>query len=154
MYSLVTIYSCKVVDESLHGLIVLGGGKGRSGPLKANHLISQVVRSPLPRETQTDIWAQTSGVSHGQNLTTKRSLSLTNLRGTSPELLSESGSARSSQHSSLMDTTSIRQAVFDEWKSKKSERLREQMASKSAEKKKLEEKEKEEHQRKKDVGQC
>ena len=131
---------------------MLGGGKGRSGPLKANHLISQVVRSPLPRETQTDVWAETSGVIHCQNLTTKRSLSLTNLRGTSPELLSESGSVRSSQHSGLMDTTSIRQAVFDDWKSKKSERLREQMAGKSAEKKKLEEKEKEERQRKKDVS--
>ena len=76
---------------------------------------------------------------------------MTNLRGTSPDLWSESGSARSS-HSGLMDTTSIRQAVFDEWKSKKSLRLKEQLASKSAEKKKLEEKEKEEHERKKLVS--
>lgn len=128
-----------------------GDGRGRSGPLKANHTISQMIRSPHPRETQADVWAEISDASYGQTLTTKRSLSLTNLRGTSPELWSESGSARSSPHSGLMDTKSIRQAVFDEWKSKKSERLREQMAIKSAEKKKLEEKEKEERQRKKDA---
>lgn len=40
MYSLVIIYSCKVVDEFFYGLIVLGGGKGRFGSLKVNYFIS------------------------------------------------------------------------------------------------------------------
>lgn len=131
--------------------MILGGSKGRSGPLKANQAISSMVRSPHPRETPTDVWTDTNGTTHSQTLTPKRSSSMTNLRGTSPDLWSESGSARSS-HSGLMDTTSIRQAVFDEWKSKKSVRLKEQLASKSAEKKKIEEKEKEEHERKKLVS--
>lgn len=73
---------------------------------------------------------------------------MTNLRGISPETLSESGSSRESQHGGLMDTASIRQAVYDEWRAKKSARSKEQMASKSAEKKKLEDKEQEERERK------
>ena len=77
---------------------------------------------------------------------------MTNLRGASPDSWSEMGSARGSQHGGLMDTATIRQAVFDEWRTKKSERLKEQLASKSAEKKKLEEKEKEERERKKMVN--
>lgn len=125
-------------------------GGGRSGPLKANQAMSTMTRTPHPRETPTDLWTDIRSASHGGTLTpTKRSSSMTNLRGTSPETWSESGSARGSQHGGLMDTTSIRQAVFDEWRAKKSARLKEQIASKSAEKKKLEEKEQEERERKK-----
>lgn len=124
-------------------------GGGRSGPLKANQAISTMTRSPHPRDTPTDLWTGTQSASHGGTLTPKRSSSMTNLRGTSPDSWSEIGSARGSQHGGLMDTATIRQAVFDEWRAKKSERLKEQLASKSAEKKKLEEKEQEERERKK-----
>lgn len=126
----------------------------RSGPLKANQGIDTMTRSPHHRETPTDHWADTKGASHRGSLTPKRSSSMTNLRGTSPELWSGESSARSSQHSGLMDTSSIRQAVFDEWKSRKSAKLKEQVASKSAEKKKQEEKEQEERERKKMVNTC
>lgn len=48
-----------------------------------------------------------------------------------------------------MDIVIIRQVVFDEWRVKKSERLKEQLVSKFVEKKKFEEKEQEERERKK-----
>ena len=73
---------------------------------------------------------------------------MTNLRDTSPEPWG-GDSARSSQYNELMDTASIRQAVFDEWQRRKSAKLKEHMVSRSSEKKKQEEKEKEEHERKK-----
>ena len=127
-------------------------GGGRSGPLRANQAISTMTRSPHPRETPTEFWTGTKSATHGGTLTLKRSSSMTNLRGVSPDSWSEMDSARESQHGGLMDTATIRQAVFDEWRTKKSERLKEQQASKSAEKKKLEEKEKEERERKKMVN--
>lgn len=127
-------------------------GGGRSGPLRANQAISTMTRSPHPKETPTEFWRGTKRATHGGTLTPKRSSSMTNLRGASPDSWSEMGSARGSQHGGLMDTATIRQAVFDEWRTKKSERLKEQLASKSAEKKKLEEKEKEERERKKMVN--
>ena len=127
-------------------------GGGRSGPLRANQAISTMTRSPHPRETPTDFWRGTKSATHGSTLTPKRSSSMTNLRGASPDSWSEMGSERVSQNGGLMDTAIIRQAVFDEWRTKKSERLKEQLASKAAEKKKLEEKEKEEHERKKMVN--
>lgn len=73
---------------------------------------------------------------------------MTNLRDTSPEPWG-GDSARSSQYGELMDTASIRQAVFDEWQRRKSAKLKEHMVSRSSEKKKQEEKEKEERERKK-----
>lgn len=134
----------------VYGLIP---GGGRSGPLKANQAITTMTRSPHPgREIPTDHWTDTKGASYGGSLTPKRASSMTNLRSTSPESWSENNSARGSQHGGLMDTASIRQAVFDEWKSKKSARLKEQQTNKSAEKTKLEEKEKEERERKKMVN--
>ena len=127
-------------------------GGGRSGPLKANQAISKMTQSLHPRETPTYSWTGTKSVTHDGTLTPKRSSSMTNLRGASPDSWSEMGSARGSQHVGLMDTATIRQAVFDEWRTKKRERLKEQLASKSAENKKLEEKEKEERERKKMVN--
>ena len=109
-----------------------------------------MTRSSHRIDTPTERWAYTK--SHRGSLTPKRASSMTDLRGNSPEPWGGDSSARSSQHSGLMDTSSIRQAVFDEWKSKKSARLKEQAASKSAEKKKQEEKEQEERERKKMVN--
>ena len=122
----------------------------RSGPLKANQGIETMTRSPHYRETPTDHWTESKGASHRGSVTPKRSSSMTSLQETSPEPWG-GDSARSSQYSGLMDTSSIRQAVFDEWQKRKSVKLKEQMASKSAEKKKQEEKEQEERERKKVV---
>ena len=111
-----------------------------------------MTRSPQAKEAKVDLWTDNKSASHGGTLTPKRSSSLTNLRGTSPEIWTQSGSSQGSQHDGLIDTSSIRQAVFDEWMAKKSVRLKEQQASKSGEKKKLEEKEQEERKRKKMVN--
>lgn len=118
----------------------------RSGPLKANHGIDMITRSQHHKEIQhTD---HTKGGSRRGSVTPKRSSSMTNLRDTSPEPWG-GDSARSSQYGELMDTASIRQAVFDEWQRRKSAKLKEHMVSRSSEKKKQEEKEKEERERKK-----
>ena len=77
---------------------------------------------------------------------------MTNLRGASPELWGGDTSDRSSQQSGLMDTASIRQAVFDEWRSRKNVNLKEEANKKLSEKKKQEEKEQGERERKKLVN--
>ena len=124
----------------------------RSGPLKANQGIETMTRSPHPREVPTDHWADDRGASQRGSVTPKRSSSMTNLRGTSPDPWGGDSTGRSSQHSGLMDTASIRQAVFDEWKSRKSETLKETARRRSTEKKKQEEKEQEERERRKVVN--
>lgn len=131
-------------------MLNIPGGASRSRPLKANQGISTMTRSPQPRDAHTDLWTDIKSSSHSG--TPKRSSSMSNLQSTSSEIWSDSGSARGTQRDGLMDTTSIRQAVFDEWMAAKSVRLKEQLANKSAEKKKLEEKDQKERERKKMVN--
>ena len=148
-----------VVAVKLKTPLFSGGGERwdapksqRSGPLKANQGIETMTRSPHPRELPPDHWADTRGASQRESVTPKRSSSMTNLRETSPDPWGGDSTGRSSQRSSLMDTASIRQAVFDEWKSRKSETLKETARRKSTEKKKQEEKEQKEIERRKVVN--
>ena len=66
---------------------------------------------------------------------------MTNLTGRTPSPVNYDSDV---WHNSL-DTSTIRQAVFDDWMSKKNERLKKELAKKMAAKKKQEEKKKEEH---------
>lgn len=121
----------------------------RSSPLRANQGIETMTRSPHSREEQREVWADARGTPPRGVVTPKRASSLTNLRASSPDAWEGDSSGRGSQRSGPLDTASIRQAVFEDWRSKKSAKLKEQLNQKSAEKKKLEDKELEERERKK-----
>lgn len=121
----------------------------KSGPLRANQEIETMTRSPHPREEARELWADARGTTRRGSVTPKRSSSMTNLRETSPGVWSEDSSGRTSQQSGFMDTETIRQAVYDEWRSRKREKLKDKVQKTSAEKKKLEEKEIQERERKK-----
>ena len=123
----------------------------KSSPLRANQGIETMTRSPHSREEPREVWADARGTPPRGLVTPKRASSLTNLRASSPDAWGGDSSGRGSQQSGPLDTASIRQAVFEDWRSKKSAKLKEQLNQKSAEKKKLEEKELQERERKKVV---
>ena len=99
-----------------------------------------MTKSPQLEETVTNRGGR--HLLHGKSPVPKRASSLTNLRGHSPEVWNQALDQNS------LDTSSIRQAVYDEWLARKSSRMKEQLATKASDKKKQEQKEEEERQRK------
>ena len=116
-------------------------------PLKANQRLNEMTKSPQLKETvQRSNWTERKPSSRGPSPVPRRASSMTNLRGRTPDSTwSQGGSAKALDR---LDSSSIRQAVYDEWLAKKHSTLKEQVASKASEKKKQEEKEEEERQRK------
>ena len=121
-----------------------GSTPTRVGPMKASRGIEEMTRSPhLIKEFRTQRQNETDS-SPSRPLGHKRASSMTNLTGRTPSPVNYDSDDGEVWHNSL-DTSTIRQAVFDDWMSKKNERLKKELAKKMAAKKKQEEKKKEEH---------
>ena len=114
----------------------------KRGPMKASRGIEEMTRSPQLKSELVNEKHGNSSFSPGRSWGQKRASSMNDLTGRTPSPMNYDGDDDTARYNSL-DTGTIRQAVFDDWMSKKNERLKKELAKKAAAKKEHEEKEKE-----------